>query len=224
MLTIFPLAMGIVIFARHPQGLSQVIPFSLAALAYVGMSQLMMSVFGAESGGFRALMLLPTQRKKYLLAKNIALFPFVCGYSLILFIGASVLCGLSLPFFVTGLIVVVQTYLSLCIAGNFLSVYFPLRLQTFGQRRKVKAAKALQAGFLPLLAGAITLLPSAFCLAVDPALRSMFHYKGFNVGPPVSVLVLILTVVLYCLSLNATGRALQRREELVLNELVRDTE
>ena len=49
------------------------------AVAFLGLAQVMFNHFGFDRNGFRAIMLLPTPRRRILLGKNLALLPAAAG-------------------------------------------------------------------------------------------------------------------------------------------------
>src|SRR5690606_32796620 len=82
------------------------------------------NVFGADPEGFQALVLLPTERKRYLIAKNLALLPPIAA-QLLLFTTAGLF--LYRPNVITTAILPLQfaqIYATVCVAGNIMSIYF----------------------------------------------------------------------------------------------------
>lgn len=225
---IFPLIMAIILFANPVMSRSELaspfLPIGVGIFSYFGAAQYMMNVFGADKGGFRALLLLPTERWKYLAAKNIAFLPLSLGISLLYFLLACLIHPPTSVSFTMGLMVMGQVYLMFSTFGNFMSLYFPFRLETSGKARRSRVSRNLQAALFSMLASVISLLPSAFCMAFDPVLRLLLGYEGIALGPSISVLTFILLAALYYLCLKSAGRVFQKREYAILDELIRDTE
>jgi hypothetical protein len=198
----------------------------LPAMSIMGSIVWLSNAFGADGDGFRSWMLLPTARHKYVLGKNLAVYPLVIAQSLLLLILAGVLLRPGPVLLAVALVQVTQLFLTSCILGNLFSMYFPYRIPTEVIRRtSTKLVVAALANlvffcFLPVFA-----IPTLFCAFVDPLVTGFSNYSGRPViGLLCSFVFLALTLVAYRLSLEPTGALLARREEKILETLIRDRE
>lgn len=234
MLLIMPLFMGFMILLLYRTGAygnthreaggSVWAPVAILVWPFFNFSYVLFNVFGIERDSFRALVLLPNARYKYLLAKNLALFPFVGGLSI-----AFVLAGaafLQLPAYLTTVaaLQVVQLFLLYTIIGNFVSIYLPHQIGWNGARSTSSRLLMMCVGILSAMLLGVLMLPTAFCLYVDAFARGRFGYEGMPLGLPVSLGILAVTLGVYHVSLRYSGDLLVAREQRVLERLVRDRE
>jgi hypothetical protein len=124
----------------------------------------------------------------------------------------------------TAFLQVIETYLLFCVAGNFLSVYFPYRMSWEGMRGHGKMSQAHLMGFLIIPVTGILLLPSLFCFYLDRLLAALGYASALPAGLLASIAMLAITAIIYKFSLRRAGALLLRREQRVLDRLVRDRE
>lgn len=167
--------------------------------------------FAFEEGGMRTLILAPVDRRKILLAKNIAV-------TVVAFIFSTVLLILNATIFrdltPASLLFVVLSFFIFAalssITGNWLSIYFPKR-QEFGKRMNVSGVAGLL--FIPLV----------IVLAVPPLTATVIGYFTRSMLNQYLTLLFmaLLSIGLYLLVLNFQGHVLARREIDIL-EAVRE--
>jgi len=105
--------------------------FALTTAAVVGtfaFVTVMSNLFGLDRGGFRAIVLLPIQRKFVLLAKNLAFFPFVVVVSCGLMLLVKFFIRLPWGGLVPSLLQMVIAFLMFVPFCNLLSILIPYRL------------------------------------------------------------------------------------------------
>ncbi len=232
LMLIMPVVMGVgfmVVYAPNVlreggQQHSGIAPFFVTVWPILNFAALMSNLFGMDRTGFRAFILLPTERRKYLLGKNLALFPMVGGLSTFFVISGAVLLR---PGWVAFLISIVHTfylYLIFCTMGNFLSIRFPYRMGWEGMRGKRPTAYTFFAALFVLTFSAVLMAPTLLCLYLDSIASSTYGYEGVSLGLVVSVAMLAMAVVAYRYGLNAAGKLLTAREQTILDTLVRDRE
>ena len=195
-------------------------PLVLLFWPILGFIIFMTNAFGVDCSGFRALVLLPTPRWKYLLAKNLALFPFVGGLGALFVIVGGLILRLPVSMMFISLTQVVQVYLLISILGNFISLRNPFPLKPDSMRMSPGQGAKVWINFLGLLFMPVILAPSALCMFAD----SHFRYFGVSPGMLMAVIFLALTTAAYKASLTSAGQQLMQREQKILEAVVRGDE
>ncbi|NIA12585.1 MAG: hypothetical protein GWP08_00800 [Nitrospiraceae bacterium] len=232
MMLFMPIVFGLICLVIYKPGdagsaslvRNSLVPFLVTVWPAMNFGMLLFNVFGVDPEGFRALVLLPTERRKYLLGKNAALFPLMAGLSFALLV-LSVLVTKPPPAAVfMACMHVVQLFLLFSVVGNLVSAYFPYRMAWSGLKTTTNRAMTLFGALVSLVLVLLLMLPTAGCMFVDPFMRWRYGYQGLPVGSLLSAASLTLSVFLYRWSLGPAGALLRKREQLILDKLVRDTE
>lgn len=202
------------------------VPLAAIVWPFMSFSMILFNLFGTDGDGFRALILLPTPRYKYLLGKNLALFPFV-GTIAVVFIalsGAVIRPPISIQ--IIALLHVVELYLLFCVVGNCLSVYFPFTMKWEGLRGVPMSRRPamMMLGFLSLFAVMGLMLPTVGCVLLDTYLLPWLGYEGALLGPLISAVFPAIAIAVYALTLKPMGNLLFQREQRMLELLARDRE
>lgn len=232
MALIMPFVMAVVLVStqlrlpRHelPALLGSFAASAAAMLAAFSFAQAMSNVFGLDRDGFRALVLLPTERHRILLAKNLAYFPFVGGVALALMTLAEVLMRMPLQALLAGLLQVPLAFMLFSLACNVLSVLVPYRLS----QATLKAKKPKPIVFAAVFASMLVLPLVIGPVLVPGGLQALFRFEGWAPWLPVNflgtVVLLAGTAWLYRSLLPLEGRLLQRREHHILKEVTEEIE
>ncbi len=169
------------------------------------------NAFAFEEGGMRSLILAPVDRRKILLAKNIAVTTIAFIFSTaLLILNAIIFRDLTLPSLLFVLLSFFIFAAMSSMVGNWLSIYFPKR-QDFGKRMNVSGVSGLL--FIPLIG--LLAIPPFVATLVGYFTRSMLNQY-------LTLLVMtLLSMGLYFVVLNFQGRVLARREIDIL-EAVRE--
>lgn len=211
--SIFPLA--VLVFRKDSGPVLTFLPLLASIWPCFTMMGIIQCGLGWDLGGYRSMILLPGSRGSYLLAANLAAFPItlcICLAMLVL----SLFLGLSLTLTAVSLILFVQCYLALCMAGNFLGVYFPVLTTWQGMRRKNK----FQLGpFLLMFLTPVIYGPAAVCAFSGRLLGTTDRLPLLC-----AAILTALTIVVYRAALKGTGKVLQRRELIILQKFIRDRE
>ena len=167
--------------------------------------------FAFEEGGMRTLILAPVDRRKILLAKNIAVTCVAFIFSTVLLILNAIIFRDLTP---ASLLFVLFSFFIFAalsaMAGNSLSIHFPKR-QEFGKRMNVSGVAGVL--FIPLIL--VLAAPPFVATLVGYLTRSMLNqYLAL-------VVMMLLSIGLYLVVLNFQGRVLARREIDIL-EVVRE--
>ncbi|MBI2433305.1 MAG: hypothetical protein HYV26_10575, partial [Candidatus Hydrogenedentes bacterium] len=197
----------------------QWLPYFVLLWPFLNFGYILLNVFGIDRESFRAMVLLPAPRHKYLLAKNVALFPFVGGLSLFFIVLGTALTAPGWRTTSVALLQVFQLYLLFCMVGNFTSILFPYRIHGNAMRGQTNQPIMILVGLVSMVVVALIMLPSTLCLLIDEVMKSSFPY-----GLVVSLGLLTFTVFAYVFSLRHAGDLLLEREQRVLETLVRDRE
>jgi len=199
-----------------------IVPTAVLFMPFLNFSMMLFNLFGIDPRGFRGLMLLPVPRVRTLLAKNLALAPFVCGvgYGML----AVSLALLDLRWSTAGLLAMLipQLYLAYCIVGNAISVLYPYRIARDTMRAKGDQLVLFFLGIASLLL--------AFVLCVPPGLVLLLDLVGLpgwpDAAPPpayvAAALLLGVTASAYAFALVHTGDWLTVREQRILTKLMKD--
>lgn len=165
--------------------------------------------FAFEEGGMRTLILAPVDRRKILLAKNIAVAVVAFVFSTVLLIlNAIIFRDLTLPNLLFVLLCFFIFAALSSMVGNWLSIHFPKR-QHFGKRMNVSGVAGLL--FIPLIV--VLAIPPFLATLVGYFTRSMFNQY-------LTLLVLnLFSIGIYALALNFQGRGLARREIDILESV-----
>ena len=204
-------------------------PVGVAIWPVLSMAHFIFNVFGIDAEGFRALVLLPTDRRKYLLGKNLALLPITGGVAA-LFV---VLCALVMSFpvvqFLQSLGHVLLIYLLFCIVGNFMSIYSPFRIRYQGRQSLqsggwVRTLAVLAIFPLGILATVLALIPAGVSLTLRLLVEGLPTWVSTGAGLA-TVAILVGTMALaYRISIRIAGDRLLEREQTILEYLVKDRE
>jgi len=201
------------------------LPVMVLVWPFFNFAFILLNVFGIDRESFRGLVLLPTPRHKYLLAKNLALFPFVGGLSLLFVLLGALLLRPGTSMLLISLVQVFQLYLAFSLAGNFASIYFPYRIQHDTMRRQNNRPLMMLIGIGSALFVMLMMVPAVIFLLLDELLEVYWDVPAaVPVGLLASLALLLLTVFAYVWSLRHAGDLLMAREQQVLATLVRDRE
>ncbi len=199
------------------------VPFFAIILPFMSAGMFLFNVFGVDRDGFRTLVLLPTDRRKYLLAKNLALLPFVLGCAVVFVVAAAFLARTGFRVLAISLMQVCQLYLLFCTVGNFMSMYFPAQWAGVGMRAKNKSANLFPA-LIFFASFSVLLIPTAVCLFLDASLNAFVGWPLLSPGIILSAGFLFVSALIYRAGLVAAGRLLMQREQRILEALTRDRE
>jgi hypothetical protein len=195
-----------------------------AAVAILGLAQLMFNHFGFDRSGFRAIVLLPTPRRNILLGKNLALLP-VGLTTFAIYLGMAVfLAHLRVWDILASGIEFVAAFLVMSVLGNVASTLVPYRIAA-GTLRPTKTD--LTTGLLIFVSHMI--LPVAMLPVFVPAGLGALcgHFEllpAAAVTLACAVVLAALAGLLYWKTLEPAGRLLQRREKRILEVVTREVE
>jgi ABC-2 type transport system permease protein len=232
MALIMPIVMGAVMMSMYfrrpngamPESITGLVAAGAVAAAVFCLVPTMSNVFGLDRNGFRALILLPTERRHILFAKNLAFLPFLGGVTLALLLMVKLVVGLPWGNLLAGLLQAPAAFLLFSLLTNLVSILAPYRLAQGTLNAKKPKAIVFLAVFGSFFALPFVLLP----IMIPPAFQLLATGLEWPGWIPVNLLattaVLAGTLWLYTGLLPIQGRLLQRREQTILREVTEEIE
>jgi predicted permease len=169
-------------------------------------SSLSCNSFAYEGGGMRSWILAPISRRSILAGKNLAIMVIALLYSILLLsVNEAVFRDLEAESIAYAAIAFVMFASILSFIGNWLSIYFPKRLQ-FGKRMNASGVTGLLILPILLAMGVIAAAP-VFAAYITGSLLVKYVTLGA---------LAVVAVALYLTLLPLQGRALAKRERDIL--------
>jgi hypothetical protein len=232
MALIMPIVMGAVMLSLYfkrprgaiPESLYGLITAAAVAAAVFSLVPTMSNIFGLDRNGFRTLILLPTERRKVLLAKNLAFFPLLSAVTVCLLVMLKLMLRLPWQSLIAGLLQAPTAFLLFSLLCNLVSILAPYRLAQGTLQAKKPKAIVFLAVFGSFIVLPLILLP----VLIPSALQVMAAGLDWPGWIPVNVLatlaVLAGAIWLYNGLLPSQGRLLQKREQTILKEVTEEIE
>jgi len=220
--------MGAMFFSRGLQSPGELVKTFVAtgavSFTFFSLLQLMFNQFGFDRDGFRALVLLPVERRRTLLAKNLSLAPVAVGIGLTVLLILKVLLHLPWLVFLAAYFQLAATFLILSIVGNFVSIVAPYRISAGSLKPTKTSGKTTLLIFASHLLFPVSMIP----IFLPPTLGLLFGNSAWLPGAAVNALFSLALVALvaffYWLSLHSLGDLLQRREMEILQVVSHEVE
>ncbi len=198
------------------------LPVAALIWPYLNFGVFLFNAFGADGPAFRGLVLLPTPRRRFLVAKHLALFPFVGGLA-VLFVGLGAVVAGTRPYIAAlSLVHVVCLYLLFCAVGAWMSVLAPYRIGRDAMRGRGDRSTMMMLSLASMLIVGLLSLPTVLCLNLDLLAAVMWKWHGFPPSLPATLLLLATAILIYRVSLTHAGDLLMERETKVLAAILRD--
>ncbi len=180
------------------------------------LSAFFFNLFGMDSRGFRALMMLPVPRYRVLMAYHLALLPLAGGMGVVFALLGAWFFSMALQSIVVALFQVMLLFLLFAISGSFVSIYAPFAMGR-NLMRGQKARPIILALLMPFVV-ALLMVPTSLCLVAD-ALASRFGLVSFPAGIVLSLCFVSATLAAYPFILRHAGDLLLVREQRILAAL-----
>jgi len=205
------------IFAGQNLGM----PIIVVMWPFFMFSAFFFNLFGMDSRGFRAMMMLPTPRYRILMAYHLALLPLAGGMGLLFALLGAWFFSMGPQAIVVALLQVLLLFLLFTLAGSFVSIYSPF---TMGRNmmRGQKSRSLLLSVLMPFLV-ALLMLPTCLCLLAD-SLATRWGIVAFPAGVLMSLAFIVATLVAYPFALRHAGDLLLIREQRILAALQKTAE
>jgi hypothetical protein len=196
-------------------------PLFLIALPFLGSTMLLFNIFGADVRGFRGLLLLPAPRHRILLAKNIALFPFMILLCTLVLAIAAAMLRTPWPDLLLQALHIPIAYLLFCVVGNVISILLPMPLSRDALRGQGNRLILMVTGLAYALLAAVILAPTMMLLAAQGFARLTDSHLAPIAWWSTAALA-AATLILYRATLTYTGDLLTAREKQILASLLRE--
>jgi ABC-2 type transport system permease protein len=182
----------------------------------MGMTQMLLNIFGLDRQGFRAFVLMPAARRDILLGKNMGILPIAGTLAALLVLFIGVAAGMHLSHVVASLLQIVIAYSLYFLIGNFTSIAAPIGLATGTMKPVSMKFSVIAIQMVAVFLIPIALIPAVVALATE-LLASEF---GGITGIPIYLLLTLIEfpIAIFCYLnvLKMQGRYLQDREQHIL--------
>lgn len=201
------------------------LPSLLLAWPFFNFAMIFFNQFGMDLQGFRGLMLMPVARRTCLLAKNVALFPFVAGFCLLFLAAAALFSNIPWRIWLIAVAQVPVLFLGFAAAGNALSLYFPYRMVSRNTRGKgANRPVLLLIGLGAMAVVTVMMTPVLACFMLEEYAVRASGAAMPGAGLAATLALLLVMAAVYRGSLGITGRILERREQIILGQLLKDAD
>lgn len=208
-----------------PRAVRPIMVFGVSSMIlFISGLQLIGNQFGYDRTGFRSYVLSPTPRKDILIGKNVAVAPLAIGLGLI---GVAFVGGfypLRIDHYPAAIAQLLASYLLFCLLANVLSMFAPMAMAAGSMKAtNVKFGPViLQMVFLMFIP--LALLPAALPIGLEALLEQTDVVRGFPIALPLSLVVLVLSFLLYRAMIRVEGDWLLLREKKVLEVVTSKTD
>lgn len=188
-----------------------------SAVSMLMAAGLISNQFGFDRSGFRAFVLSPIRRERILLARNLAVAPFLLVQSVLLAIAMSFYFGFAFDKLLCAILLTAAMLPAYCLLMNLMSILtpFPLAAGSIQPQQFNFIPMITNLGlsmFLPVIVG-VTLIPLGVEWLID-------HWVSATIGVPFALLLSIpwvgISIWLYALAIPWQGKLLAKREQAIL--------
>ena len=183
----------------------------------MGMTQMLLNIFGLDRQGFRAFVLMPAERRDILLGKNMGIFPIAGTLAafLVLFIGFA--AGMHLTHVVASLLQIVIAYSIYFLVANFTSIAAPIGLAAGTMKPVSMKFSVIAIQMVAVFLIPIALLPAVVALATELLASEFGGVTGIPIYLLITLIELPIAIWFYLEVLKVQGRYLQDREQHILS-------
>ncbi|MFK5955403.1 MAG: hypothetical protein QM477_03050, partial [Planctomycetota bacterium] len=192
------------------------------SMGLISINQLLQNQFGLDRAGFRAFILSPVPRYQILIGKNLTLAPFGIGIGLISLCGLQWFMPADLTHFLGGILQIFSAFLLLCLLGNMLSIYAPIRMREIGTKAVKPKFTTFILQFFTLIFVPLTLSPLLLPWGAEFLLQNKAWAASLPLYLLFHILMLFGSYLLYRGFIRVQGVILQEREQDILDILTRD--
>jgi hypothetical protein len=195
--------------------------FGFVFLMMVGMVG---NQFSFDRSGFRTYVLSPAPRKDILLGKNLALAPFLLGFTTVTALFIQFMYPMRVDHFLAVLIQMLPMYLVYCLIGNILSIIAPMPTAA-GSMKPVKPKAAtilIHMAFVFLFP--LGLAPTLIPLGIEFLLSRFGNMGWLPVYLVLSIVEAAVVTLAYPRLLIAQARLLEQREQRILETVTAKAE
>jgi hypothetical protein len=209
-----------------PQGpqFTPLVPAGVVVFVFFSMLQIGLNQFGFDRDGFRSIVLSPAPRKWVLLGKSLSYSMLCLPVGVVLLLLLVTTGKISWLGLAAGLLQLLSAALLVSVAGNFVSIFLPYRIQPGSLKPTKTPAKTTILLFLAHMLFPILILP----VFIPGSLEMLFAWLGWWRGVPINLLASLLLLAVVCLGYQLTleplGESLRRREMEILRFVTEETD
>ena len=193
-------------------------------VTFLGLVQVMFNHFGFDRGGFRAIVLLPSQRRHILMGKNLALLP-VAAMVFAIYLGlVALLAHLRLWDILAGVVEFIAAFLAMSLLGNLASTLMPYRIAAGSLKPTKTDLTTSLLLFLTHLLVPLAVAPMFLAPGLGLACGQLNWLPAGTVTFLSAVVLAALSALLYWITLEPLGNLLQRREQKILQVVTSEVE
>jgi len=187
--------------------------FGLIFLMMVGMVG---NQFSFDRSGFRTYVLSPVPRKDILLGKNLALAPFVLGFTTLTAVFIQFIYPMRVDHFLAVLIQMLPMYLVYCLIGNILSIIAPMPTAAGSMKPVKPKAMTILIHMAFVFLFPLGLSPTLIPLGIEFLLSRFGKVDWLPLYLILSIAEAAVVTLLYPRLLNSQARLLEHREQRIL--------
>lgn len=210
--------------AKVPDGIKPFAACGAAAIAMMGLGQLMFNHFGFDRAGFRALVLIPTPRRYILLGKTLAVLPVGLAVFAIYLVLATFVARLGPWDIMAGVVEFLTAFLVMSVLGNLASIIVPYRIAAGSLKPTKIPFMSMLLIILVQMLSPLTMLPVFLPAGLGLLVGHFGWLPAGAVTLACAVLFAALAALIYWLTLEPFGRLLQKREKRILEVVTQEVE
>jgi ABC-2 type transport system permease protein len=209
---------------RIPEAVRPLIALAAYAMVMFGLAQFVINMFGLDRNGFKSYVMMPVERRRVLLGKNLSLLPLLVSMALLMLVAMQIVVPMSFAHFVASIVQGIAIFPGYLMLGNYVSTICPVAM-SFGSMKPTQpkiGTIILQALFVfltPLL-----VLPAGIAFAIEFGLHRWLGIQWLPIYLLLSIAEAGLMLWVYSLMLKAQGEFLQKREQKILAVVVSKNE
>lgn len=218
---IFACVFGSIIFTSKldsvPQFVRPWIGVGALGISVIGMTQLMLNMFGLDRQGFRAYVLMPVQRRDILMGKNLGSFPISATLSAMLIVFMGVAAEIRVTHVIATVLQIGVTFFLYYTISNYTSIVAPIGMAVGTMKPVSMNLKVVVAQMVAVFLTPVTLLPAVIALGTE----QLTAFATGMTGMPIYLLVTLaeIPVAIWCYRkiLTSQGELLHRHEQNILS-------
>ncbi len=190
----------------------------LAIVMFISMT-LLSNSFGYDRSGFRSYVLMPADRREILIGKNAGVFPFVGSMAAFELAATSFLAPVRTSDLVASALQTVIMFLTACLIGNTVSIYFPMVVAGGTGKPVQPNIKTMLAQMLAMTLVPMALVPGAIAISLELALNRFLNIHFVPLYLLLSLVEVVAMWWLYIQLIGVQGKWLAARETRILQLL-----
>lgn len=233
MLIIMPLCLGLFFLFMYRTGAyggynmdeeAAWIPMAALVWPFLNFSLFLFNIFGVDAQSFVALTLFPVDRRKYIIAKNLALVPFVLGMTFFFIVVSALLVWPPVRMILLSFLLALHLCLLFTVIGNYFSLRFPYRINRDALRQPTRRLRMFFVGLGSTFVVAVMVIPASACMYIERNAVAHGTILARNAGLITGMLLFLLTFFVYLFTITGFGDQLSDRERMIYARIMKDRE